>query len=91
MDLILNQLKLDDIKYDENGKLIGFQEQYDNLKTNKGFLFSKVEQPTDKNVYKGYTPADGKDGNETPVSEGISFARKMAMQTLASKGISVKE
>lgn len=93
VDMVIKQLNLENIKL-ENDKLVGFTEQFDNLKKEKGFLFSKVESTNDSNksVFKGFTPPSGKDdsGDGNDSDKQTSFAKALAMKTLAARGIKVE-
>lgn len=91
IEMVISQLKLDNIKLEDN-KLVGFKEQFDSLKKEKGFLFTKVETTNDSNnKFKGFTPFDGKDSNDTNSNDTtISFAKSLAAKTLAAKGIKVE-
>lgn len=86
VDLVLGMLNFENIKVD-NDNLIGFKEQFDNLKKDKEFLFSKIETSNNNGVYRGVTPPNGNENKNVNSDKQIDYAKKLASMTLASKGI----
>ena len=65
-DLIVNLLNMDEITVNDNGTIIGLNEQLDTLKQTKGFLFKddkKVETPPTNNNQNNNGQGDGANAN----------------------------
>jgi hypothetical protein len=91
VDMVLNQLKLDDIKVDEAGKVLsGFKEQRDAIKKEKAFLFKPEEAAPKKPFFRitGVEPKDG-DTADKGSAGGEGFGKSLAAMKLAQSGIKI--
>lgn len=90
VDLVLSQLNMENIKF-ENETLIGFKEQFDNLKNEKGFLFNKVEQNADKGKFIGVKPNESQQAEVKANASAIARAKELAQRKLVENGISINK
>lgn len=91
-DMVLKLLKLEDIKVDEAGKVVGgFKEQRDAIKKEKAFLFKPEEAAPKKPFFRitGTEPKDGDTADKAPAG-GEGYGKSLAAMKLAQSGIKVE-
>lgn len=94
LDLILSLVKLDQVTLNDDGSVIGVDEQIKNLAKNKPFLFKSNEQSTNSQSFKlnGQVPTDpivGQNVKQEKTDPSVAFASKLASNKLKMMGVNV--